>query len=128
MTHTLPPEFAPVYRYTVRDGAVTDAAVLNRELFESPCTVYAHVAGDAVLYIGKSEGTLSARIAKHIRYMRSRKPPAGPFAEFTEGKPVTTYAMRAPTVTVCGLPVCVTASLEQALIRKFKPPFVYKGA
>ena len=79
MTQTkavLPPEFTPVYKYTMRNGKVEDPEVLDKKLWRLRCVVYARVCGDEIVYVGKTEGTLCGRILAHKRGISVDQPKA----------------------------------------------------
>ena len=110
--------FTPCCRYTG-----DNITVIDQELYVACNVVYAYVYADEILYIGKSKTSLRGRIKMHLRYMRTRKHPAEAFADYTDGKEITVLAVRAPIVTVLGIDVCVTSSLEEALLEIYKPRF-----
>jgi hypothetical protein len=121
----LPNGFVEVYRYRVVDGAVKEAKVINDSLWHEDRVVYLRVCDDEVLYVGKCDGTLSRRIARHIDGFRtSEKEMFRDYKERVNGKTVSIMAYKPEQVEVFGRKISVHTGLEYALIDEFDPPFV----
>ena len=130
MTQTkavLPPEFTPVYKYTMRNGKVEDPEVLDKKLWRLRCVVYARVCGDEIVYVGKTDGTLCGRILAHKRGIsvdQPKNPMTQKYRMWAEGRAITIYAYKPEPIRICGHVVEVHAGLEAALIKALKPQFV----
>ena len=119
----LPKEFRPVYRYKFIDGKVCSEKLLDEELWKQSGIVYARMCGGKIVYVGKSDGTLSARIKRHLRIFPTRVDSI-PYRNYVEGKTVTIFAYKPDPIWLFDehLEIPVHVAVEAALIRKFKRP------
>jgi hypothetical protein len=129
MTELLPKTFRafrPVYRYKFSNGSFHSQKLLDVKLWKQQGVVYARVCDGKVVYIGKCESTLGHRIMAHLRIFPIL-PRAQKYREFVKGKTVTIFAYKPKPIRLLGLDIPVHVSVEAALIKKFKPPFVMRA-
>jgi hypothetical protein len=118
----LPKKFRPVYRYKFVNGKVCLKKKLDEQLLKQRCVVYARVCGGQVIYVGKADSTLGARINAHLRTFPARAD-AKPYRDYVRGKTVTIYAYRPKPTRLFGLEIPIHVAVEAALIRKFQRPY-----
>jgi hypothetical protein len=104
MAGKLPRGFQPVFRYKFVNGSVRSEKILNEKLWKQRGVVYARVCKGRVVYVGKADSTLRARIMWHIRFFpKSRK--ALPYRKYAEGKTITIFAYRPKPIQLFGMRV-----------------------
>ncbi len=120
-------KFVPVCQYRIKNRKVCILTRLNEELWQSSRVVYARTWRKKVLYIGKADGKLSRRIAEHFRripkYVKSKDVN---YRKWANGKTITIWAFKPKSVKLFGLRIPIHAGVEAALIKKLKPPYVFR--
>ena len=116
-----PAEFRPVYRYLMRQFKRQDCEILDEELWRQSGVVYARVHQRKVVYIGSTDGSLSNRIARHIRGIATSMHGTAPrYRKWAEGKQITIAAYKPPPVKLLNRQMEVHRAIEAALIEEFQ--------
>jgi len=122
MMETLPANFKPVYRYKMENGNPVNCEEIQNALWHEKGVVYARVYQDHVVYVGSTDGTLRARVLRHIKGISKARPgKAGEYRGWANGKTITILAYKPEPVEWSGMKVDLHRGLEAALIREFRP-------
>ncbi len=123
----LPSEFKPTFEYSVVDGRMVNEKEINHDMLNATGVVYARVCNGRVLYIGRSDGKLRSRINLHRKYVNGENrdliQKLECYRKCVEKMTVVIHAYKPDTTYVCGRIVHLHGSLEEALIKEFKPMF-----
>lgn len=117
--------FQPVFKYKMKNGRPVNERVIDPDLFGARGVVYARVHGKSVVYIGKTDGSLRARINRHLSgFPDGKTGRVVQYREWAEGKTITIFAHKPEPITYLGLSVPIHTGLEYALIERVEPKFV----
>jgi hypothetical protein len=123
MRSSLLKEFRPACRYIVTRGKVEGFKTLDRELWRETGVVYARMWQGKMVYIGCTDGRLSARINDHLRRIQSKstrgRTRTNHYRAWVEGKEITIFAYKPEPVHLFGYEIPIHRSLEAKLISEF---------